>query len=144
MSPKPSNHALEPIPNLVCATIRSCSSWACRIPAWLAGFRMSCTRSVTSSTPCQWLIPWKFGSKTNSWGQIAALVSECQRCEDSERLAITPVRKNNGPRRFNNYAVKSLAAGTTEDTEDRQKTKEATARHIAGIRISPLFANLWV
>jgi hypothetical protein len=46
------------------------------------------------------------------------LASEYQRCEDSERLATTPIRKSNRPRRYNNDAVKPLAASTTEDTED--------------------------
>jgi hypothetical protein len=45
------------------------------------------------------------------------LVSEYQRCEDSERLAMAPIRQTNGQCRFNNNAVKSLAASTT-DTED--------------------------
>ena len=49
------------------------------------------------------------------------LVSEYQRCEDSKRLATTLIRKTNGPRRYNNDAVKPLAASTTEDTEDTPK-----------------------
>src|SRR5436305_924172 len=117
MSPKPGNHALESIPNLVCATIRSCSSWACRIPALLAGFRMSSTRSVTSEY-AMWLAhPLKIRLKLIV-GQIAVLVSEYKRCGDSERLAMTPIRQGKGLRRFTNDAIKPLAASITEDTED--------------------------
>jgi len=46
------------------------------------------------------------------------LVSEYQRCDDSERPAMTPIRQSKGQRGFYNDAVKPLAASAT-DTEDR-------------------------
>src|SRR4051794_6587611 len=38
-------------------------------------------------------------------GQIAVLVSESKGCEDSERLAMTPIRQGKGLRRSTNDAV---------------------------------------
>jgi hypothetical protein len=61
------------------------------------------------------------------------LVSEYQRCEDSERLAMTPIRQSGGQRRFNNGAIKPLSASTTntEDTgEDERRDCQTHRRNI--------------
>ena len=61
------------------------------------------------------------------------LVSEYQRCEDSERLAMTPIRQSGGQRRFNNGAIKPLGASTTntEDTgEDERRDCQTHRRNI--------------